>query len=115
MRIIRSSSKEWIRGQGYSKKVLAQGDDFPQAGLLLQEVRFRKGESIPPHVHRVQTEVFFALTKGSITIDGKEARAEAGDIIVCEPGEVHSIPEIEEDFSFLVLKIDYRESDTEWF
>lgn len=104
----------WKDGPGYSKRKLSTNDLFPRDVDLMQEVRFKKGSIVPPHYHRVQTEVFFVLAKGSMTIDGRKIDAEAGDVIVCEPGEVHGMPFVEEDFGFLVLKMDYREDDTVW-
>lgn len=80
----------------------------------MQEVRFSKGATVPPHYHRVQTEIFYALSAGSITIDGREVRMGRGDMVVCEPGERHGMPLVEEDFAFLVIKIDYRDDDTVW-
>ncbi len=110
----KAASMQWTDGQGYSKRKLLTGDLFPQEVDLLQEVRFRKGSTIPPHYHKEQTEIFFVLAKASITIDGRRIDAEAGDVIVCEPGEVHGMPLVEEDFGFLVIKINYREDDTVW-
>jgi quercetin dioxygenase-like cupin family protein len=114
MKHFKAADRSWEQGQGYRKRKLLGGEVLPQEVDLLQEVRFRKGSTVPPHYHRVQTEVFFVLAKGSITIDGHRVDAEAGDIIVCEPGEVHGMPLVEEDFGFLVMKIDYRDDDTVW-
>jgi quercetin dioxygenase-like cupin family protein len=113
MRHIRASGP-WRRGRGYDKRKLLGDELLPRCIDLLQEVRFKKGDTVAPHYHRVQTEVFYVLAKGSITIDGQEVEANPGDLIVCEPGEVHGMPHVEEDFGFLVMKIDYREDDTVW-
>jgi quercetin dioxygenase-like cupin family protein len=113
MRHIRASGP-WERGRGYSKRKLLGNEFLPQRIDLLQEVRFKKGDTVPPHYHRVQTEIFYVLAKGSITIDGHKVDAGPGDMIVCEPGEVHGMPLVEDDFGFLVMKIDYREDDTVW-
>ncbi len=114
MKHFKAASTKWTEGQGYWKRKLMTGDVFPQEVDLLQEVRFAKGSTIPPHYHKEQTEVFFVLAKGSITIDDKKIDAEPGDVIVCEPMEVHGMPLVEENFGFLVLKINYREDDTVW-
>lgn len=113
MRHIRAA-EAWEEGAGYSKRRLLDGDPLPRMVDMLQEVRFKKGATVPPHYHRTQTEVFFVLAEGSITIEGRKVEAGPGDIIVCEPGEVHGMPLVEEDFGFLVLKIDYRTDDTVW-
>jgi quercetin dioxygenase-like cupin family protein len=114
MRKLRAKDRAWEQGQGYQKRKLLLEGVLPQQVDFLQEVRFRKGATVPPHYHRIQTEIFFVLAKGSITIDGIRVDAEAGDVIVCEPGEVHGMPLVEEDFGFLVMKIDHRNDDTIW-
>jgi quercetin dioxygenase-like cupin family protein len=114
MRKFRAADMEWEEGQGYRKRRIAMDGALPRQVDLLQEVRFRKGDTVPPHYHRTQTEMFFVLASGSITIDGIRVDAAPGDVIVCEPGEVHGMPLVEEDFAFLVLKVDYREDDTVW-
>jgi quercetin dioxygenase-like cupin family protein len=114
MKHLRADELGWIEGLGYRKKRLLDSAPLPAEVSLLQEVRFTKGSTVPPHYHRVQTEIFYALAPGSITIDGREVRLDRGDVAVCEPGEMHSMPLVEEDFAFLVLKIDYREDDTVW-
>lgn len=103
-----------MEGKGYTKKRLLGPGFLPRAVDLVQEVRFKKGSAVPPHYHRVQTEVFYVLGKGSIIIGGTLLSLEAGDIVVCEPGEVHETPTAEKDFDFLVLKLDYQEDDTVW-
>ncbi len=114
MKHLRAASRSWEQGKGYSKRKLLADEFLPREIDRLQEVRFIRGATIPPHYHKVQTEVFFVLGKGSITIDGQKVDAEAGDVIVCEPGEVHGMPLVEEDFGFLVMKVNYRDDDTIW-
>jgi quercetin dioxygenase-like cupin family protein len=114
MRHYKASDRPWEQGKGYQKKRLLAGDILPKKVDLVQEVRFSKGSSVPLHYHRVQTEIFYVLGRGSININGRDIAAEPGDIIVCEPGDVHGNPRIDEDFGFLVMKVDYREDDTVW-
>ncbi|NLI73852.1 MAG: cupin domain-containing protein [Euryarchaeota archaeon] len=114
MKHIRASEIEWIEGRGYQKRKTLESWPLPANVSLVQEVRFPKGSSVPPHYHLVQTEIFYALSPGSIVIDDQEIIMEKGDIVICEPEEVHGMPLIEEDFAFLVMKIDYREDDTVW-
>ncbi len=114
MKHICAADADWIEGQGYRKKRLLRSWSLPVEVSLVQEVRFAKGATVPPHYHKVQTEIFYALAPGSITIDGREVRMDRGDMVVCEPGEVHGMPLVEEDFAFLVMKIDYRDDDTVW-
>jgi len=114
MRHLRAGERQWEEGPGYRKRRLIDDAPLPAEVSLVQEVRFPKGASVPDHLHRVQTEVFVALAPGTIIVGGEEVRMAAGDVVVCEPGEVHSVPPVEGAFGFLVLKIDYREDDTEW-
>lgn len=114
MQVFRAKDLDWEQGLGYRKRKMHLEGVLPRQVDFLQEVRFKKGATVPPHYHKVQTEVFFVLARGSITIDGERVDAEAGDVIVCEPGEVHGMPLVEEDFGFLVMKIDHREDDTVW-
>ena len=114
MKHVRAGDTEWIEGRGYRKGKLLDSWPLPAEVSRVQEVRFAKGATVPPHYHKVQTEIFYALAPGSITIDGREVRMRQGDLVVCEPGEMHGMPLVEEDFAFLVVKIDYREDDTVW-
>ncbi|WP_019177280.1 cupin domain-containing protein [Methanomassiliicoccus luminyensis] len=114
MKHFRASSGEWVEGKGYRKKRLLGQGFLPKNVDLVQEVRFRRGEAVPPHYHKVQTEVFYVLGRGSFVVSGTRLSLEPGDIVVCEPGEVHETPAAEEDFGFLVLKVDYRDDDTVW-
>ncbi|NLK26063.1 MAG: cupin domain-containing protein [Euryarchaeota archaeon] len=114
MRYHSSAERPWQNGRGYRKRRLLEDFPLPAEVSLVQEVQFKKGDAMPPHLHKVQTEVFYALAPGSITIDGIDVRMGRGDILICEPGEVHGMSLVEEDFCFLVLKIDYCEDDTVW-
>lgn len=104
----------WEQGQGYFKRKLLGDEALPLLVDMVQENRFKKGEAVLPHYHKVQTEIFYVLSRGAIIINGATIKAERSDIIVCEPGEVHSIPTVEEEFGFLVLKVNYRSDDTVW-
>jgi quercetin dioxygenase-like cupin family protein len=107
-------TKNWEEGQGYFKRKLLGDELFPLSIDMLQENRFKKGESVPAHYHKVQTEIFYVLAPGKITISDETIEVNKSDIVVCEPGEVHSIPTVKEEFGFLVLKVDYHSDDTVW-
>lgn len=114
MKHFQSNESGWIEGRGYRKKKLLVSNPLPAKVDFIQEVRFSKGSSMPKHYHKRQTEIFYALASGYIIINETEITISQGDVIVCEPGDVHGIPEIKSDFGFLVLKIDYEEDDTVW-
>ena len=104
----------WEQGRGYRKRRMDPDGTLPHQVDLLEEVRLKAGETVPFHFHRNQTEIFFVLALGLITIDGVAVEAREGDVIVCEPGDVHGMPHIENDFGLLVMKIDYDSDDTVW-
>ena len=114
MRKIRSREIDWSPGSGYEKKVLLTDDSVSPPKTILQEVRFKRGERVPPHYHLVQTEAFYFLQEGAISIEGKRHDMDPGEVLVCEPGEVHETPIVREDFSIIVLKIDFEHDDTVW-
>jgi len=114
MKHLHVDDRDWQEGKGYRKKRLLDSAPLPAEVSFIQEVRFSKGSTIPAHYHRTQTEIFYVLARGSMVINDEEIRMEAGDVVVCEPGEVHGMPLVEEDFAFLVMKIDHREDDTVW-
>lgn len=114
MREIRAGKLDWIDGDGYEKKLLLVDDNDQPPRTILQQVRFRKGESVPPHYHLVQTEAFYFLQRGAIVIEGVRHDMDPGDILVCEPGEVHETPRAREDFEIVVLKIDFEHDDIVW-
>lgn len=114
MREIRSRGIDWVSGSGYEKKVLLTDESVFPPKTILQQVRFNKGERVPPHYHMVQTEAFYFLEKGAICVEGVRHDMDPGDVLVCEPGEVHETPEARESFSIIVLKIDFEHDDTVW-
>lgn len=114
MKHIKKGDLGWIEGRGYRKKKLLFSAPLPSKVDLIQEVNFSKGSSMPDHYHNIQTEIFYVLSNGHIFINGEKIIVSQGDVVICEPGDVHGIPEVTENFGFLVLKIDYDEADTVW-
>ncbi len=72
MRLHRSSVKPWAQGKGYRKRTVLDESDLGIPGSFLQEVSFRKGDIVPIHHHRVQTEVFYAVTEAVFEINGEK-------------------------------------------
>jgi quercetin dioxygenase-like cupin family protein len=103
-----------VPGQGYTKKVLIDESALGIPGSFLQEVEFRKGDVVRQHHHRFQTEIFYALDEAPFVINGEKLTMGPGDIVVCEPGDVHGNPVIPHDFKILVLKVGFRENDIIW-
>lgn len=98
---------------------LSQADPFGAGtaryrGLVHPEVCVKPGEGVPPHHHQKQTKIFYALSRIEFEINGKLVLMAPGDILVCEPGDIHGNPSMPEDARILVLKKDYVEDDTIW-
>lgn len=113
MRLFRESDAEEVQGQGYLKRVVLPSGELPD-GMFIQEVLFRAGDRVALHHHKVQTEVFIPLSKGAFVVNGEEAVIGPGDILICEPGDVHGNPIIKEDFRIMVLKLDHAWNDIYW-
>jgi quercetin dioxygenase-like cupin family protein len=114
MKHLKHSSASIVPGQGYLKRVLIDEATLGIPGSFLQEVEFRKGDVVRQHHHRFQTEIFYALDEAPFMINGLEVTMSPGDLLVCEPGDVHGNPIIPHDFRILVLKVNYRENDIVW-
>lgn len=114
MKIIRADALDWEPGKGYEKRKMLEGAGVQGSFSYIQEVRFRDGESVSPHFHHKQTEIFYFLEKGSLIMKGENLDLQAGDIVVCEPSDVHEVPPVEKEFSILVIKLDHEEDDTTW-
>ncbi|MCH9734040.1 MAG: cupin domain-containing protein [Actinomycetia bacterium] len=114
MKILRREQARKVAGEGYLKRILVPEESLGIPGSFIQEVSFRKGDVVRQHYHRTQTEVFIALDEAHFEIDGEKVIMTPGDVVICEPGDVHGNPVIPHDFRILVLKIDYRDDDTVW-
>ncbi|MDY6778519.1 MAG: cupin domain-containing protein [Candidatus Nanohaloarchaea archaeon] len=107
---------EWKERDSYRKQVLASEEVIGFDGNLLQVVEIPPGEHVEPHLHRETEEVFYILQAGGrLVIDDEELEPETGDVIICEPGDVHEvINESDAVFRILVFKVNLTEDDTEW-
>ncbi|MBM4237189.1 MAG: cupin domain-containing protein [Euryarchaeota archaeon] len=115
MKLLQRENSQWRSGLGYEKRVLVGRELFGDVGTLLQEVRFRKGEKVPFHYHTIQTEVFFALDEIDFVVNGNEVHLKPGDMLVCEPGDVHGRSEAGRGGSILVLKLNFPgDDDIHW-
>lgn len=110
-----SGSGPTIQRQDYAKQIIFHLKDFWQTGHLLQLV------TIPPHmkqrihVHRIQTEVYYALEgEALLYVNGEEQLVKPGDACIIEPGDHHRYWNISDTgFKQVVFKIDMPD-DTEW-
>lgn len=109
-----ASREKWIEGRGYHKKVLLEEKDFGIERSFIQMVDFTPGEKVPLHYHEQTKEVFIALDRARLMINGNPLLLEPNDVLICEPGDVHGNPLVESSFRILIIKVDYQENDTIW-
>ena len=114
MKLFKHDAASVVSGQGYVKRVLIDESGLGILGSFMQEVEFKKGDVVRQHHHRFQTEIFYALDEAPFEINGHKVTMSPGDIVVCEPGDVHGNPVIPRDFRILVLKVNFRENDIVW-
>jgi quercetin dioxygenase-like cupin family protein len=114
MKHFKHESATVVPGPGYLKRVLIDESSLGIPGSYIQEVEFRKGDVVRQHHHRFQKEIFYALDEAQFMINGQKVTMDPGDILVCEPGDVHGNPMIPYDFRILALKVNYRENDIVW-
>ena len=116
MRYIKQEEKEWDDKEAYSKKILFNEDELKSKGNVVQVVKFPPKTKLKPHYHKQTKEIFYILKEGGIiSIDNQQFRARNGDILLCEPGEIHFvINDTDEEFKILVFKINSEENDSYW-
>ncbi|MEM0448638.1 MAG: hypothetical protein QW520_02315 [Methanomassiliicoccales archaeon] len=114
MKIIRPSHADWEEGKGYRKRIVVPELDLGIEGSFIQEVSFRPGVSVPMHYHKFTKEVFIPLDEAEFSIQGQDVALRPGEILICEPGDVHGNPVIRRAFNILVLKVGYVPDDTVW-
>ncbi len=73
------------------KKVFIKNGLVPQLTNFSSAV-FQPDQQVEPHKHDTMFEIFYC-TSGKIvfTVDGQECILEAGDCIIINPGEMHSL------------------------
>jgi len=116
MKKINPEDKEWIKLKGYSKKILFTEEDLKSKGIALDIVKSKSGEIVQPHYHKKRKEIFYVLKGNAILWVGNDkSRRKPGDIILCEPGEMHGvINDTDEEFIWLNFKINAMKDDTYW-
>lgn len=120
MKLIRSIDKQFVpashedpKNPGVLKKVLFGRADFDDGHVqMLNWSLLGKGKSFARHYHETLQEIFIIL-EGSVEItvgDSTEA-LQAGDAVIVEAGEVHSMINTgESDAYYLVFGISKSES-----
>jgi quercetin dioxygenase-like cupin family protein len=113
MRLFRENEAEEVPGDGYLKRLVLPKGTLPD-DMFIQEVLFKAGDRVRLHHHELQIEVFIPLSEGDFVVNGRDVRIGPGDVLVCEPGDIHGNPVIAKDFRIMVLKIEHQADDIYW-
>lgn len=116
MKFVKLNEEGWLKGQGYSKKILLSEDDLKSKGNLVQIVKNEAHTEIKPHYHKEMIEIYHILRGNAVVFCGDTiVRAHPRDTLLCEPGEVHGlVNDTDEDFLFAVFKINAKDEDIHW-
>ena len=116
MKFVTLDEKDWLKRQGYSKKILLTEEDLKSKGNIVQVVKNAPHTEIKPHYHNNMKEIYHILKGNAIVFCGdKRVRANPGDTLLCEPKEVHGlVNDTDEEFLFVVFKINANDEDMYW-
>jgi quercetin dioxygenase-like cupin family protein len=116
LKFVKLNEKGWLKRQGYSKQILLTEDDLKSKGNLVQIVKNKAHTEIKPHYHKKMIEIYHILQGKAVIFCGDTmVRAQPGDTLLCEPGEVHGVVnDTDEDFQFVVFKIKAKDEDMYW-
>ena len=99
---------------GYWKSIIMTEDNFRQKGAKFQIIYFLGDKQVTPHYHKKTVEVFFVIGgEGIISINDHMNYCKTGDIVVCEPGDIHTFLPIlkNEAFGIAIFKTNEEEGD----
>ena len=91
VRIYRAEASESIQRAGYEARYFADisfREPVASCGMIL--VTLKPGSKSSPHGHEHLEEVFMALTRIRVQVDKETIDLENGDVLVVDPGEMHS-------------------------
>jgi mannose-6-phosphate isomerase-like protein (cupin superfamily) len=116
MRKVELNHDNWIQAQGYRKCVLLAGHDLASKGSLVQLVIIPPKSAIGDHYHEMSREFYYVIAgESTLVINGRRARLRPGDMLLTEPGDVHSLQnEGSQEFKLLVFKTNAKHEDTFW-
>ena len=88
------------------KQVMIEEGVVPRLAKFSRAV-IKAGKSVSPHKHESMYEILLLLTgKGQLIVDGNKLELSAGQCLIVEPGELHSIPEVSEDIDMVYFGIE---------
>ena len=116
MKFITKEQAELRHGENYSKLVFAENINMCSDKSLVQMIIVEPKMSVASHYHKKTTEIFYFLSGiGSFNVDGKSVVCPVGSVLVCEPGEKHSVKnEGEIVWKYLAFKTYQEGGDSVW-
>jgi quercetin dioxygenase-like cupin family protein len=116
MKAVKQDEKDWIKKEGYSKKILFTEYGLGSKGNVVQIVKIPAKSEVKAHYHKQTKEIFYILKgNGMMFFGDKQTRPKDGDVFLCEPSDVHGVVnDSDEDLIILVFKIDAKENDSYW-
>ena len=116
MKFVKFTMEGWLERQGYSKKILLTEEDLKSKGNIVQIVKNKAHTEIKPHFHKHMIEIYHIVKGNAVVFCGDtRVRTKPGDTLLCEPKEVHGlVNDTDEDFQFVVFKIDAKDEDMYW-
>lgn len=117
MKYIPAEKRNWVEGKGYKKNIFFQGkDDLHCEGALVQLLTIEPNTVVPSHYHENGLEVLYILKgRGTMTINDEVLHLHPGDILTCEPKDVHSAENpYDEPFEYLIFKTNWEAGDSIW-
>ncbi|MBD3168322.1 MAG: cupin domain-containing protein [candidate division Zixibacteria bacterium] len=116
MKRFKINDSEWLDSPGYRKAIIAKSDILQQEGTLAQIVEIAPGDIVEPHHHEKSLEFLYVISgECDFSIDNKNIKLMPGDMLLTEPGDVHSVySNGDEPFRVLVFKTNAVSGDTFW-
>lgn len=116
MKKVQLNEHNWIQSRGYRKQVLLSGHDLESQGALVQIVVIPSKCAIQDHYHQTSREFYYVMAGECIVVlNGTESVLRAGDMLLTEPGDIHSLRNVgQEEFRLLVFKTNCVRADTFW-
>ncbi|MGI9522049.1 MAG: cupin domain-containing protein [Hyphomicrobiaceae bacterium] len=116
MKYVDHKHPEWIEGDGYKKRILLREDSLNCPGTLVQLVRIEPRAVVADHYHKSCTEVFYGMSgSGVFEINGEAFNLSSGDVLTCEPFEIHNTKNSGyEPLIYVVFKTNVTEKDLYW-
>jgi quercetin dioxygenase-like cupin family protein len=116
VKVVKAEVREWIQAEGYQKLILLTEDDFSQAGTMSQIVQVGPGSSVKPHFHKKSYEFIYVIEgKAVFKINDKSLQTAPGDMMLTEPGDIHSVENNTSDnWRVIVFKTNAEPDDSYW-